>query len=189
MDYLLYPEFAHEALDILMEMILKALDKLLRLPIDGVTFGDDFGTQKGLMLSRNIFLEFHKPRLAKMYEKVRDAGKIVGQHSCGDNTEIMGDFIDIGLQVFHPLQPEAMDIGLIKKRFGNELTFRGGISTQCIPFITPLQAGQEVLQAVELLSCGSGYLMETSKPLLQETPIENVIAVIEAMVRAAGYKY
>lgn len=100
MDYLTEQMFVHEALDILMEMHMEALDKLLVLPIDGVTFGDDFGMQTGLMVSRDIFLEFFKPRYAKIYERVRSAGMVVGHHSCGDNTELMGDFIDIGLQFF-----------------------------------------------------------------------------------------
>ncbi len=61
MDYLLYPKFVHKALDVLMEMHYKAIDKLLKLPIDGITFGDDFGSQKGLMFSKKIFCEFYKP--------------------------------------------------------------------------------------------------------------------------------
>lgn len=184
MDYLLEKTFVHQALDILLAMHFEALDKLLPLPIDGVTFGDDFGAQRGMMIGRNIFLEFFKPRLAKLYEKVRGAGKIVGHHSCGDNTEIMGDFIDIGLQVFHPLQPEAMNIEFIKKEFGRDLTFRGGIGTQgAIVFGTPEDAANEVRQAVEILSSGGGYLLETCKPLPKDTPIENAIAIIEEMAK------
>ena len=190
MDYLLEPNFVHAALDILMEMHMEALEKILTLPIDGVTFGDDFGTQKGLMISRDIFLTFFKSRLAKMYEKVRLAGKVVGHHSCGDNAEIMGDFIDIGLQVFHPLQPETMNISRIKKEFGKYLTFRGGIGTQgVIVFGSPEQARREVRQAVKILSKEGGYFLETAKPLPQETPIENAIAVIEEFMRVMNYQF
>ncbi|OHB44959.1 MAG: hypothetical protein A2Y13_01450 [Planctomycetes bacterium GWC2_45_44] len=190
MDYLAEPGFVHKALDILMEMHIEALDKILSLPIDGVTFGDDFGSQRGLMISRRIFLDFFKPRLAKIYEKVRLAGKIVMHHSCGDNTEIMADFIDMGLQVFHPLQPEAMDICSAKREFGKYLTFRGGIGTQGdIVFGTPRQAREEISRAVKILSKGGGYLMETAKPLPEETPIENVNAVIDEMTRVAHYQF
>jgi uroporphyrinogen decarboxylase len=190
MDYLLEPDFVHKALDILMEMHFEAMDKILSLPIDGVTFGDDFGSQRGLMISRRIFLDFFKPRLAKMYEKVRLAGKIVMHHTCGDNTEIMADLIDIGLQVFHPLQPEAMDICYSKREFGEYLTFRGGIGTQGdLVFGTPQQAREEVRHAVQILSKGGGYLMETAKPLPEEMPVENVSAVIDEMTRAMHYQF
>jgi uroporphyrinogen decarboxylase len=180
MDYLLEPGFVHSALDMLMEMHIEALGKILKLPIDGVTFGDDFGSQRGLLISRDIFLKFFKPRYRKLYEMVRSAGKVVGHHSCGDNTLLMKDFIDIGLEVFHPLQPEAMDIVKIKHQFGGDLTFRGGIGTQGVLITgTPEAAAAEVRRSVEILAEGGGYLMETSKPLPEETPVENVMAIIQ----------
>ncbi len=190
MDYVLNPEFVAGALDSLMEMHMAALDKVLKLPIECVTFGDDFGGQKGLMISRDIYLKFFKPRYKKLYEKVRLAGKVVGQHSCGDNTELMSDYVDIGLQIFHPLQPEAMDIVKMKNEYGKDLTFRGGISTQrAIPFGTPQEAREEVRNAVRILSRNGGYLLETAKPLRQETPVENVIAVMDEMCKAVEYNF
>lgn len=189
MDFLLEPAFVHGALDRLLEMHLAALDQLLDLPLDGVTFGDDFGAQRGLLMSRDTFLQFFKPRLARLYARVRRAGKVVGHHSCGDNASILRDLVDIGLQVFHPLQPEAMDIRRIKREFGRDLAFRGGIGTQgALVFGTPDQARAEVHQAVQILSEGGGYFMETAKPLPEETPVENAVAVIEAMTRAMNYQ-
>jgi len=189
-DLAWHEEFVHEALDLLLEMHFEALDVLFDLPIDGVTFGDDFGSQKGLMISPATFRSFFKPRLAQLYEKVRAAGLVVGAHSCGDNTEIMADYVDIGLQVFHPLQPECMDITYIKKEFGKDLTFRGGIGTQgSAVHGTVAQAKQAVFQAAEILSAGGGYLLEPCKPLPPETPVENAMAFIEAMEKARHYQF
>ena len=190
MDYLLEPNFVHGALDVLMELHMNALDVLLDQPIDGVTFGDDFGTQRGLMISCEIFREFFKPRYAKLYERVRAAGKVVGHHSCGDNTDILGDFVDIGLQIFHPLQPEAMDIRAIKREYGKELTFRGGIGTQkSLVFGTPEDARREVGESVRILAEGGGYLLETTKPLPAMTPVANAMAVIDEMTRVMRYEF
>ncbi|MBI4027555.1 MAG: hypothetical protein HY360_21390 [Verrucomicrobia bacterium] len=190
MDYLAEPGFVHAALDLLLEMHFRALDKILPLPIDGVTFGDDYGSQRGLMISREVFRKFYKPRLAKLYARVRAAGKAAGHHSCGDNTPIMSDLVDIGLQVFHPLQPEAMDIRRVKREFGRHLTFRGGIGTQrAIVFGTPAQARAEVLDAVKILAKSGGYFLETAKPLPEETPIQNAVAVVAAMCEAMNYRF
>jgi hypothetical protein len=80
------------------------------------------------------------------------------------------------------LQPEAMDIRQVKREFGKDLTFRGGIGTQrIIVFGTPAQARAEVLDAVRVLSEDGGYFLETAKPLPEETPVANAVAVIEAM--------
>ena len=190
MDYLTEPSYVDAALDVLMEMHWTALDKLLASPIDCVSFGDDYGTQKGLIFSRDVFRRFLKPRLAQLYERVRSAGKIVGQHSCGDNTELMGEFIDIGLQIFHPVQPEAMDIATIKREFGRHLALRGGIGTQGdIIFGTPDQARAVVRDAVKVLSDGGGYLIEPAKPFPAETPVANIMAVIDEMTRVMNYEF
>jgi uroporphyrinogen decarboxylase len=186
-DYLLNPRFVHEALDVLMEMHLEALDTLAALPVEGITFGDDFGSQRGLMISPRIFREFYRPRYQVLYDRVRGMGKVVGHHSCGDNTDLMGDFVAMGLQVFHPLQPECMDLAAIKREYGRDLTFRGGIGTQgAMVFGTPEQARDEVRRAVDILRVGGGYFLETAKPLPPETPVANAVAVIEALVAARG---
>jgi uroporphyrinogen decarboxylase len=190
MDLVDHPDFIHNALDVLLEMHLKALDTLVQLPIDGITFGDDFGTQKGLMISPLQFRSFYKPRMAVLYEKVRNAGLVVGAHSCGDNTAIMKDYIDLGLQVFHPLQPECMDISFIKKTYGNNLTFRGGIGTQgAVVWGSPDEVYKMVLDAAKILSRGGGYLLEPCKPLPPETPVENAMAFIEAMEKARLFQF
>ena len=186
-DYLLHPRFVHEALDVLLEMHLEALDTLATLPVDGITFGDDFGSQRGLMISPQVFREFYRPRYELLYARVRQMGKVVGHHSCGDNTDLMRDFVAMGLQVFHPLQPECMDLATIKREYGCDLTFRGGIGTQgAMVFGTPEQARDEVRRAVEVLRVGGGYFLETAKPLPPETPVENALAVVEELVRQRG---
>ena len=190
MDLVEYPNFIHEALDVLMEMHCEALERLFKLPIDGVTFGDDFGSQRGMMISPNNVRTFYKKRLGDLFGKVRDKGLVAGFHSCGDNTEIMRDYLDIGLQIFHPLQPECMDIAQIKREFGKDLTFRGGIGMQTVVVQgTPEEIARYVLDSARILSENGGYILEPCKPLPPETPLENAIAFIEAMYRARRYEF
>jgi uroporphyrinogen decarboxylase len=182
MDLADQPQFVHDALDILLQMHQEALDVLVKQPVDGITFGDDFGSQRGLLISPASFREFFKERLGSLYARVRDAGLVVGAHSCGDNTAIMGDYVDIGLQVFHPLQSECMDIGQIKREFGRDLTFRGGMGVQGpVVYGTPDEVWDFVHTSVRTLAAGGGYLMEPCKPLPPETPLANAIAFLEAM--------
>ena len=189
-DLVEYPDFIHQALDVLLEMHMGAIDVLVTLPIDGITFGDDFGTQRGLMISPALFRTFFRDRLAILYRRVHAAGLVVGAHSCGDNTAIMRDYIEIGLQVFHPLQPECMDITTIKREYGRDLTFRGGIGVQgSVVHGTPDQVRREVLTAAKILSAAGGYLLEPCKPLPPETPIENAVAFVEAMKQARNYNF
>lgn len=182
MDLLDEPRFIHEALDLLMQMHFDAIDDLVRLPIDGITFGDDFGSQRGLMISPKLFREFFKPRLRQMYGRVAAAGLVVGAHSDGDNLPIIPDLLEIGLQVFHPIQPECMDLETLKREFGRDLSFRGGIGVQRgIALGTPDDVRHEVSRSARILGRNGGYIMEPCKPLPPETPSENVAAFLEAM--------
>ncbi len=125
-----------------------------------------------------------------MFGRVRDNGMVAGFHSCGDNTVIMRDFVDIGLQIFHPLQPEGMDISQIKQEFGKDLTFRGGIGMQTV--VTrgaPEEVTRYVLDSARILSESGGYILEPCKPLPPETPIENALAFVEAMYKARNYDF
>ena len=186
MDFVLHPQFVEELFDKLMQLHLDALDKVLHLPLDCIRFGDDFGAQKGLIMGTTYWREFLKPRLAKMYGKARDAGKVVAIHACGDNTSIMGDLIEIGVQILNPFQPEAMDVFEMKQLYGKKITFNGGIGTQVnLPFGTPEDVRQEIRTCARMLSKGGGYIMETAKPIRPEVPTENAVAALETIIEKA----
>lgn len=186
MDFAIHQEFIEELFDNLMQLHLDALDRILHLPLDCIRFGDDFGAQKGLIMGAGYWREFLKSRLAKMYGKTRDAGKAVAIHSCGDNTEIMDDLIEIGVQILNPFQPEANDIFEMKRIYGKRITFDGGIGTQVtLPLGTPEQVREEIITCAHVLSKDGGYVMETTKPLRPEVPTENAVAALETVIAAA----
>lgn len=186
MDMAAEPSFTHQLFERLMELHLEAMDKTLPLPFDSIRFGDDFGGQRGTIMGLKHWRTYLKPRLATMYAKARDAGKIVSIHSCGDNSEILGDLIDLGLQIFNPAQPEANDLPALKSEFGQDLTFEGGIGTQVtLPFGTPQQVRDEIRQARLTLGTGGGYIMTTTKPVRPEVPVENAVACVETLLQEA----
>jgi len=186
MDMASEPAFVHELFERLMELHLEGLDKILHLPLDSIRFGDDFGAQHGTIMGLRHWRNYLKPRLARMYGKVREAGKIVSIHSCGDNSEILGEMIDMGLQVFNPAQPEANDLAALKKKFGSNVTFEGGIGSQVvIPFGTPDQVRQEVRRCRRVLGPGGGLIMQPTKGLRPEAPVENTVAAVETIIEEA----
>ena len=186
MDMASEQAFVEELFDRLMELHLEALDKVLALSLDGVRFGDDFGAQKGLIMGKRCWLKYLKPRLAKMYGKVRAAGKVVSIHSCGDNSEILGDLIDIGCQVFNPSQPEANDLAALKREFGRHITFEGGIGTQVtLPLGTPDEVRREIRTCRQTLGKGGGLVMATTKPIRPDVPTENAVAALETIIEEA----
>jgi uroporphyrinogen decarboxylase len=72
-------------------------------------FGDDWGHQSGLIMGPILWRKFIKPRMARMYSRIKRHDKYILQHSCGDISQIFPDLIEIGLDVYQTFQPEIYD--------------------------------------------------------------------------------
>lgn len=180
MDFVANPSFIEELFDRIVEFNLAITKRLCRFPIDAFHFGDDWGQQHGLIMGPAIWRRFFKKRLKKMYDAVHDAGLPVSIHSCGDITEIIPDLIETGVNMITPLQAEALDFEFLKKEYGKELTFWGGVSTQkTLPYGTPDDVRAEIRKRVKVLGKGGGYILAPSHELQGDVPLENMLAFID----------
>jgi uroporphyrinogen decarboxylase len=179
MDFMLYPDFVHELLSKIADYNISQIKEAMKYDIDAVYFGDDWGQQNGLIMGYDIWKEFIQPQLKRMYKAVKDEGKYVFIHSCGDVEELFDDLIEIGVNCFNPFQPEVMDIyGLLNKYRGG-LTFFGGLSIQkTLPFGTPKEVRDE---SEKLIKAGSGgsYVFSPSHAVEGDTPLANILTFIE----------
>lgn len=184
MDFHLNPRFAHELLDGLEAVCMGVIDRLLRDygdRIDAIGLSEDYGSQQSLLISPQTWREFIKPRLARVVARIRGGGKHAYIHSCGHVLPVIGDLVEIGVTMLQPLQPEAMDIFEVKRRFGKDLCLMGGISTQRTLHSGTVEDVQcEVRMCLERMASGGGYVMAPAKPLLPGVPVQNAIALIDA---------
>lgn len=181
-DLVLRPAFAHALLDQILEFDLAILEKLLTHPVDGVWFGDDYGHQGGLIISPKMWRTFIKPRLAVLIERARHRGLPVFLHSDGAVSELIPDLLEIGLSVLNPLQPEVMDLAQLKREYGRDLSFCGGISTQTVlSGGTPDEVEAELRQKIRLLAQGGGYIVSTAGSVQADVPLANLARLIDLL--------
>lgn len=179
-DMMAEPEFVHELLEKIVKRNLEIIDIALEYDFDGFYFGDDWGQQNGLIMGPKCWRTFIKPYLARMYGKVRGAGKYVLQHSCGDIREIMDDLYEIGLNVYNTFQPEIYGYDYAKKIYG-KITIWGGISTQRD---LPVKSPEEIRQVTrELLSAfpHGGLIAAPTHDIPADALCENVEAMLEVL--------
>jgi uroporphyrinogen decarboxylase len=179
-DMIQDPGYVDALLDRILEYNLEIIGEVVKYDIDGIQFGDDWGQQHGLIMGPKLWRRFIKPRVAKMYKKLKDAGKSVFIHSCGDIKEIFDDIIELEVDAFRPFQPEVLDVYEMKAKYGDRMTFYGGISTQItLPFGTPEQVRLEIQRLRSRLSHNGGYILAPAHYVPGDVPLSNLLALIE----------
>jgi uroporphyrinogen decarboxylase len=175
------PAFARRLLNRIIEKNLVMLENILSCAeIDGVLLGSDWGTQVDLIMSPATWEEMIRPGEQREYDLVRQYGKQVWIHSCGNVVKIIPALIEMGVDVLNPVQPEAMDLTHLKSEFGDRLTFWGGISTQrTLPYGTPEEVKEESRQVRSLLGASGGFVFSPAQEIQGDVPAENILALIE----------
>jgi uroporphyrinogen decarboxylase len=182
-DFIENPDFTRNLLGRIADFNIALVRQAVRYDIDAVEFGDDWGQQHGLIMGPVFWKEFIYPELKRMYAAVRNAGKVVFIHSCGDVDELFDDLIDIGLGCFNPFQPEVMDTESLMKNYHGRLAFHGGLSTQrTLPYGSTEDVRRETRKLLELGKNG-GYIFAPAHAVEGDVPVSNLVAMIEELTR------
>lgn len=181
-DMIEAPEFVDDLLDLICDYNVALVEQALTHEIDCVHFGDDWGSQRGLLMGPRIWERFLAPRLERMYGTAKSAGKFVSIHSCGKVQEVFPRLIELGLDCFNPFQPEVMDPYEMKREFGDRLAFWGGVSTQkLLPYGTVDQVRSEVRRLLAEVGKGGGYICAPAHSVPGDARPENVMAMLEVL--------
>jgi uroporphyrinogen decarboxylase len=189
------PDFARALLEKIAqyckELMGRFLDELGD-NVDIIKIGDDLGIQRGTMISPKMYRNIIKPIHADFIEFIRSRTKAkILFHSCGDVANLLDDFVEIGIDILNPVQTSSgglSDLSDIKKRFGKNLAFCGGIDThRVLPFGTPAEVRDEVRRVMTLLGPAGGCLIGAVHTIMNDVPPENVLAMVDAVEEFGRY--
>ena len=150
--------------------------------LDIAWYGDDYGTQNGLLIGPPTWRKHFRPRLAKLVDLAKSHGLKVMLHSCGSVRELIPDLIDVGIDILDTVQPEAagMDPRELKESFGDRICFHGTISTAGVLATGSAdEVRQEAIDRIEMMARGGGFCLAPTHTIMPSTPIENVLALYE----------
>jgi uroporphyrinogen decarboxylase len=179
-------------MDKTMNFALAAGKQLVSMGVDGIWAGDDFGAQNGMLISPRMWRRYFKERYRHVYAELKavNPNVIIMQHCDGAVAPILGDWIEVGLEVFNPVQPnvpghEPEDL---KSKFGDRLSFWGAIDQQkLLPFATPEEIEADVKAKIDVLGRGGGYMAAPAHIIQSDTPMANVEAFINAVLKHGCY--
>jgi len=183
MDMLTAPETAHFFLERTAAFQQHAAVQFARAGVDIVITGDDIAGQKGLLMSRETWRAFLKPRLAATVQAVKavNPATSVFYHSDGNVEPIIPELIEVGIDILNPVQPECMEPAVIKQRYGDRLSFWGTVSVQrTMPRGSPEDVRAEVRARIQDVGRGGGLILAPAHVLGPETPWDNIVAFFEA---------
>ena len=184
------PEYVEQVFSRQVEIALENLARIhgrIGDRFDAVmTCGTDFGTQTSSFCSVDTFEKMWAPHYATVNGWIHDhTGWKTFKHSCGSVERFMRSFIDCGFDIINPVQCSAahMEADHLKREYGADLVFwGGGVDTQnTLPFGTVEEVRAEVLERCEIFGRGGGFVFNTIHNVQAGTPIENIVAVVDAV--------
>jgi hypothetical protein len=154
--------------------------------------GTDFGTQTSAFCSVKTFQDLYSPYYKRVCDWIHahTSWKVL-KHSCGAVSKFIPAFIEAGIDILNPVQCSAagMDPAALKANFGDRIVFwGGGVDTQqVLPFGTPAQVREQVLRRCEVFSPGGGFVFNTVHNIQAQTPVANIVAMIDAVREFNGH--
>jgi len=189
MDFVRAPEMAEYIMDRILEVHLENLRTVLELVgdrLDMVYTYDDVATQNSLMISPVHWERYIKPRHKQILDLVHQHGNTAMYHCDGAVAPLIPQLIEIGVDVLNPIQTDTpeMEPETLKSKYGDELTFHGGIDIiQTLPQGSPEQVQAEVKARINVLGQDGGYVVCSSHHIQPDTPLANVLAMYEPAIR------
>lgn len=186
--YLKAPTFVKDLARLVTDYILEVVDMAVDLGADIIALDGDLAFSQTTLMSPAQYEEYVFPYHREITEHVHRRGKLIIKHSDGNMWPIMDGIVEAGFDGFHPVQPQCMDIGEVKAKYGDRLCILGNIDcTYLLPFGSEEEVERTVKETIKVAAPGGGYIISSSNSIHPGCKPENYLAMVKAARRYGTY--
>lgn len=176
------PELVHGLLRVTTDFALKAVDIAIDIGVDAFIVPGDFAHETGLLFSVADYREYLKPLHKEIVDHVHRKGAMIIKHSDGNVWPLLNEWMEIGFDGFHPIQPQCMDLKEVKAYVGKKMALVGNIDCRTLLVLgTPEEVKHTVKETIAIAAPGGGYIVSSSNSIHPNCKPENYLAMVEAV--------
>ena len=181
MDYVMDPELVHDLARIATDFDVAAIDMAVKVGADVIIVPGDLAGEESTIMSPEHYREYIKPYHREIVDHAHEKGVPIIKHSDGNIWPILDDFVEVGFDGIHPIQPQCMEIGEVKEYLTGRACILGNIDCRhLLPFGTEEEVEETVRETLEKAAPGGGYIISSSNSIHPACKPENYIAMIKA---------
>ncbi len=183
------PDLVERYLDYRVRKGLKFVQKYAAMGVDAVFDGEDLAGNGGPLFSPRDYRRFYLPRFRQIIDACHDNHMRYVRHTDGNIMAFADEFlVQTGIDAYHSIDPGAgMDIGLLKRAYGGNLTLWGNLDCAMLQTATPEEIRREVRRIINIASPGGGHVFTSSNTIDSEVPARNFVAMVEAVKEYGTY--
>jgi len=174
------PEFAKKLIKTISETNIEIAKRVMDRGVSMIVDSDDVADSRGTFYPPKIFREFFFPYTKKLVDECHRRGVPFMRHSDGNLYPIMDDLVALGINGLHPIEPGAMDLADMKKRYGDRIFLRGNVDCgQILSFGSTDDVRRDVRRCIDAAAEGGGFILADSNSLHSNVKTENIFAMID----------
>ena len=184
------PDWVKDMILTIARLQVKMMEMMLKkgFEFDGAFLFNDMGYRNGLLFSPETYRKTHKEADEMVYSFCHQRNMPVILHSCGCVKEIIPDLIEVGLDCLQPLEVKAgMDVRELKEKYGDRLSFMGGIDARAMADPDPNVIEEEIKSKFEVAKKGGGYIYHSDHSIPNNVSFKQYKRVIELTKKYGKY--
>jgi len=182
------PSFARKLMDKIAKACLEWDKAIMDTGIDILALTDDYADNHGPFLPPKLFKEIELPYLRRVVNEAKRRGVPVLKHSDGNLYPILDDMVNAGISGLHPMEPGAMDIGDVKKRYGDKLFLMGNVDCRYVlPYGSEEDVRRDVRRCIDAAAEGGGYILSSSNSIHANCKVENIFTMVDEARKYGKY--